>query len=75
MKPAYPDLHCFQKIRILKKNEHNVVLITWADPEGGGGQGVWTPLKNHKNIGFPNNVDRDPLKITKLPGQHSMAGE
>ena len=31
-----------------------------ADPEGG--QGVRTPLKNHKIIGFPSNIDRDPLK-------------
>ena len=39
-----------------------------------GGQGVRTPLKNHKNIGFPSNIDPDPLKITKLPSQHSMVG-
>ena len=32
------------------------------------------PLKNHKNIGFPSNIDPDPLKITKLPSQHSMVG-
>ena len=32
------------------------------------------PLKNHKNIGFPSNIDLDPLKITKLPSQHSMFG-
>ena len=30
-------------------------------PEGGG-QKVCTPLKNHKNIGFPSNIDPDPLK-------------
>ena len=37
---------------------------------GGGGQGVRTPLKNHKNIkniGFLSNTGPDPLKITKLP--------
>ena len=41
-----------------------------TDPEGGGGQGVRTPLKNHKNIkniGFLSNTGLDPLKITKLP--------
>ena len=27
-----------------------------------GGQKVCTPLKNHKNIGFPSNIDPDPLK-------------
>ena len=43
-----------------------------ADPEGG--QAVRTPLKNHWNIGFPSNIDPDPLNITKLPSQHSMVG-
>ena len=48
-----------------------LVLVAWADPGGGG---AWVPdtLKNHINIGFPSNVDPDPLKITKLPNQHSM---
>ena len=32
---------------------------------GGGGQGVWTPLKNHNNIGFLNNTGPDPLKNHK----------
>ena len=36
------------------------------------GTGGPDPLKNHKNIGFPSNIDPDPLKITKLPSQHSM---
>ena len=39
-----------------------------------GGTGGLDPLKNHKNIGFPSNIDPDPLKITKLPGQRSMVG-
>ena len=30
---------------------------------GGGGQGVRTPLKNHKNIEFLSNTGPDPLKI------------
>ena len=29
---------------------------------GGGGQGVRTPLKNHKNIGFLSNTGLDPPK-------------
>ena len=51
--------------------------VNWsfpAEPEGGGGTGGPDPLKNHKNIGFPSNIDPDPLKITKLPNQHSMVG-
>ena len=40
----------------------------------GGGQRVRTHLKNHTNIGFPSNTGTDPLKITKLPSQHSMLG-
>ena len=39
-----------------------------------GGQGVQTPLENHKNIGFLSNTGPDPLKITKLLSQHSMLG-
>ena len=45
----------------------------WADPDWG--QGVRTPLKNHKNIGYLSNFGPDPLKkITKLPSQHSIFG-
>ena len=36
-----------------------------------GGTGA---LKNHRNIGFFSNTGLDPLKITKLPSQHSMLG-
>ena len=39
----------------------------------GGRQGVRTPLKNHKNKGFLSNTGPDPLKMTKLPNQHSMS--
>ena len=54
-----------------------------------GGEGVWggggrgrsvrgsrppPSLKNRKNIGFLSNTGPDPLKITKLPSQHSMLG-
>ena len=46
--------------------------MAWADPEGG--QGVRTPIKNHKFIGFPSNTGLDPLKIKKLPNQHSTVG-
>ena len=46
----------------------------WAVPEGGQGVQTPPPLKNHRNIGFPSNIDPDPLKITKLPNQHSMVG-
>ena len=28
---------------------------------GGGEQGVWIPLKNHKNIGFLSNTGPNPL--------------
>ena len=54
---------------------NNIIdLYICADPEGGkGGLGI-PPLKNYKNIGFLSNTGPDPLKITKLPGQHSMLG-
>ena len=42
---------------------------------GTGGSGsLPPPPKNHKNIGFPSNIDPDPLNITTLPSQHSMVG-
>ena len=45
------------------------------DPEGGQGSGPHpTSPKNHKNIVFFSNTGPDPMKITKLPSQHSMLG-
>ena len=38
---------------------------------GGGTDGVNPPLKYHKFIVFPSNTGPNPLKITKLPNQHS----
>ena len=48
------------------------LVSSWADPEGETGGP--DPLKNHKNVGFPSNIDPDPLKITTLPSPHSMVG-
>ena len=39
-----------------------------------GGQGVRTPPEKYQNKGFLSNTGPDPLKITKLPSQHSMLG-
>ena len=39
-----------------------------------GDRGSGSPMKNHKNIGFLSNIGPDPLKIRKLPSQHSMSG-
>ena len=42
---------------------------------GGGGAGdTDTPLENHKAVGFLSDSGLYPLKITKLPSQHSMLG-
>ena len=49
-------------------------LITLVDPDGGGGRGSGPP-ENNKNIGFLSNTSVDPLKMTKLPSQHSMSGD
>ena len=50
--------------------------VSCAGPEGGGtGESrPPLPLKNHKNLEFLSNTGPDPLKITKLPSQHSMFG-
>ena len=53
--------------------EKLTLLYAWADPEGGG-TGVQTTPKNPKYIGFLSNTGPDPLKITKLPSQHSTLG-
>ena len=47
---------------------------SWADPEGGGGQGVRTPTEKSQKYGVFSNTGQDPLKTTKLPSQHSMLG-
>ena len=42
------------------------MCISWADQEGGGGQGVRTPTpENHKNIGFLSKTGPNPLKSHK----------
>ena len=38
------------------------------------GAGGPATLENYKNIGLLSNTGPDPLKITKLPIQHSMLG-
>ena len=45
-------------------------LTIRPDPEGG--QEVWTPLKNHKNIRFQTTLVQISWKYTELPSQHSM---
>ena len=42
--------------------------------EGGGRTGGLDPPGNYKKVGFHSNTGPDPLKITKLPIQHSMLG-
>ena len=37
-------------------------------------QGIRTPLKNHKNIGFFSNTVPDRVKNHKATSQHSMLG-
>ena len=49
---------------------HNV--FTWADPEGS--TGVWTHPEKSQIYRALSNTGPDPLKITKLPSQHSMLG-
>ena len=62
----------------IKSKQHFRAKIYWQDkhaPIQREGHGVLTPMKNHKkNIGFLCNIVPDPLKITKLPSQHSMLG-
>ena len=88
LKPYYFILYIFIQLRQnvvnrMYKRKRPKPLVSGlhvsacADPEGGG-QGVRTPppppLENYKNIGFLRNTSPDPLKITKIPIQHSMLG-
>ena len=66
---------CYFSVSSFINLEGYIILIlekSWADPEGGQGDGP--PLKTHKNLGFLSNTGSDPLKITKLPSQYSMLG-
>ena len=40
-------------------------VTSLGDPEREEGQGVRTPLKNHKNIGFLSNAGSESPKIHK----------
>ena len=43
-----------------------LLVIPCADPEGGGGgAGLRTTLKNHKNVRFLSSTGTDPLKNHK----------
>ena len=50
-------------INVLNSFRANGDICSWADLEGG--QGVRTPLKTHKNIGFHSNTGPNPLKNQK----------
>ena len=65
----YNFYHSISECRpFYQQNKHG-----WIQRGGTGGPDP-NPLKIHKNIGFPSNIDLDPLKITKPPSQHSMVG-
>ena len=69
----------FCDIEVYARNSQGINRLSCTDPEGGGGggggrQGVRTPLKNHKSIGFLSYSGPDHLKLTKLPSEHSMLG-
>ena len=48
---------------------HDLCHLSYYDPmrgsRGGGGQEVWIPLKNHKNIVLHSNIGPDPLTNQK----------
>ena len=53
----------------------NIIFVSHVQIQRGDrGFGSPAPLENYKNLGFLSNTGLDPLKITKLPMQHSMLG-
>ena len=61
----------FRKTKQTLTYSFNLPKHAWIQS---GGEGAWgpRPLKNHKYIKFRSNNSPDPLKIKKLPCQHSM---
>ena len=60
---------------VFEDNYKEIIRRACADPEGGAG--VRTPPPHPGKLQkyrFPSNTGLDPLKITKLPSQHSMLG-
>ena len=61
------DTFIFKDNSYVRYGDFVLFVIPHARIKRGGGQGVPTPLENHKNIGFFSNTVPDPLKIIKLP--------
>ena len=61
----------YDPVKLLNKCKRKIIYMCRSR---GGVRGSRPPLKNHKNIGFLSNTGLDPLKITKLPSQHSILG-
>ena len=59
-------------------NSHILPFPPYADPQGEEQRLHTSPQplkkKTHKNIGFLSKTGQGPLKIIKLPSQHSMLG-
>ena len=66
-----------ETIHLHAQTLNSVVLINPRSSMGGSRRGAGDPdppppTVNHKTIGFLSNTGLDPLKITKLPRQHSL---
>ena len=70
---SFPDNLLYPDIDLVK-NEKNTFDDSYHVRIQRVRQGSEPPAKNHKNIGFLSISGPDPLKITKLPSQHSMLG-
>ena len=64
--------HCILASLTLFILDTCTLVLSCADPEGGTRGPDPPPPKKSQNIGFLNNTGLDPLKITKLPTQHSI---
>ena len=76
-------IHIIWSVLVFHMKKRNIIgyqykasIEDWCIRGSRGGQGGRTlrhpPPKNHTTIGIPSNIGPDPLKITKLPSQHSM---
>ena len=53
---------CSNVVSWVDRYENSRLRVACVFAASPGGGGIWTPLKNHKNIGFLSNTGSDPLK-------------
>ena len=72
VRPNRIPVVCFEIVGLF--DHESPLVVTPMCGSRGGGQGVRTPLENHKNIGVLSNTGLDPLKNHKATKPAFNAG-